>query len=108
MFLKGKNALVTGAAKRVGHAIALKLAQNGANILLHYRHSKNEALDALSEIRALGVEAYLFQADLSKDSEIRKMVSEIKAMRLTVDILVNSASLYYKTPKESLTEKDWD
>lgn len=108
MNLKGKTALVTGGAKRVGQAIALALAQNGANILLHFNTSKNEALETASKIKAFGVTCGLFQADLSKSGDIKRLTKEIYGKHSSVDILVNSASLFYKTPFEKVKESDWD
>ena len=108
MEIHGKTALVTGGAKRVGRSIALELAKKGAHILLHYRQSEKEARDTATEIQALGVSCSPVQADLSKASDILKMVSSIDKTSKTVDILVNSASLYYKTPIETVSEMDWD
>ena len=108
MEIRGKTALITGGAKRVGRVIALELAKKGAHILLHYRGSEKEAKETASEIKALGVPCSLLQADLAKASDIAKMVAEIDKTAKKVDILVNSASLYYKTPLETVSEKDWD
>jgi pteridine reductase len=107
MIIKGKTALVTGGAKRVGRVIALALAQKGAHILLHYRSSADEAEKTASEIRALGVQCTLLQADLSRSSDIEKMLQELRK-RTVPDILVNSASLYFKTPVATADEKHWD
>lgn len=108
MKIQGKNALVTGAARRVGREIALAFAKKGANILLHYRSSDKEALETAAVIRSLGVRCELFRADLSKTPEITKMAGEIDKKNLAVDILVNSASLFYKTPFRSVEETDFD
>ncbi len=107
MELTGKTALVTGASKRVGRAIALALAKKGAQLVLHYNTSKDEAQKTSAEIAALGVKCRMIQADLSKPADIEKMVSELKK-DAKIDILVNSASLYFKTPVESADEKQWD
>lgn len=107
MEIKGKTALVTGAAKRVGKEIALELARRGAAICLHYHKSEKEAHATAAEIRALGAECNLFQADLSNAADAVRMAKKINDVH-SIDILVNSASLYYKTPIESVTEKDWD
>ncbi len=104
MEIRGKTALVTGAAKRVGRAIALELAEKGAHILLHYRGSEKEAGETAAEVRKYGVSCSLVQADLARAADISKMVSGLK----DVDVLVNSASLYHKTPIEKVSEKDWD
>jgi len=108
MNLKGKTVLVTGAAKRVGREIALCFARAGAHVLVHYRSSKKEAERLVEEIRSLKVKCYLFQADLSKISEIKRMTAAIRKKIGTVDILVNSASLFYRTKFEATTERDWD
>jgi pteridine reductase len=108
MNLKGKTALVTGGAKRVGRGIALALAQNGSNILLHFNTSKNEALETAAEIRSFGVTCDLCQADLSKTSELRRMTNEIYSKHSSVEILVNSASIFYKTPLKDVSESAWD
>ena len=108
MNLKGKTALVTGGAKRIGREIALSLARKGAHIYLHYNTSRSEADGTASEIRSLGVECLLFQADLAKSSEIFRMVKEILAQSRPVDILINNASLFYKTPLKTVKESDWD
>lgn len=107
MELHGKTALVTGGAKRVGRAIALALASKGAKVILHFKSSLKEAQDTASEIKRLGTECHLVQADLNASASIQKMLSEIKKIN-PVDILVNSASLYFKTPVETATEAQFD
>jgi NAD(P)-dependent dehydrogenase (short-subunit alcohol dehydrogenase family) len=106
MEIKGRTALVTGAAQRIGRAIALGLARHGANIVLHYRSSEKEARQTASEITALGVACTPVQADLSKASDIARLAAGLD--KNPPDILVNSASLYYKTPVETAGEKEWD
>ncbi len=108
MLLKGRSALVTGAAKRVGKEIALELARSGCHILLHYHTSGFEAGKTSDEIRALGVGCDLFQADLSDSVSIAKMLEQIFQKKDAVDVLVNSASLFYKTPLKNAKESDWD
>ena len=108
MQINGKTALVTGAAKRVGRVIALELARKGCHVLLHYRNSKSEAEATAVEIRSKNANCHLFQADLGKNSNILNMVAAIFKKNLTVDFLINSASLFYKTPLDSVSEADWD
>ena len=108
MELHGKTALVTGGARRVGRSIALELAKKGAHILLHYHHSEKEARETASEIKALDVTCSLVQSDLSQAKEISKMLFEVDKSSKSVDILVNSASLFYKTPIDTVSETDWD
>jgi pteridine reductase len=106
--IKGKTALITGAAKRVGRIIALHLAEKGAGIILHYNHSKKEAEATRDEIKKFGVDCHLAQADLADTKQILKMTQEIYKNGRAVDILVNSASLFYKTPLKDVQESDWD
>ena len=108
MELTGKTALVTGGAKRIGRAIALELARKGAHILLHYHQSEKEAAQTAAEIKALGVSCYPLKANLSVTGEIIKMVAEAGKLTKNIDILVNSASAYFKTPVEIVSETDWD
>ncbi len=108
MEIKGKMALVTGGAKRVGRAIALELAKKGADILLHYHRSEKEALETCAEIKSFGVACFLVQANLSHSEEILKMTAEAEKISNNIDILVNSASLFYKTPIDTVSETDWD
>jgi pteridine reductase len=108
MELSGKTALVTGAAKRVGREIALELARRGADLIVHYRGSRAEAESAAAEIRALGRRAETFQADLASVPDIERLARALENRAGHLDILVNSASLFFKTPVESAAEKDWD
>ena len=80
MDIRGKTALVTGAAKRVGRVIALGLAQKGADIVLHYYLSKDDALKTQKEIKALGVHCHLAQANLSETGHILGMTRELSTM----------------------------
>lgn len=108
MDIQGKTALVTGAARRVGKSIALELARQGAQIVLHYHHSKDDALAAQKEIKALGVHCHLLQADLTKPEHVAGMARELDKTGIAVDILVNSASIFEKTPLETVSEAAWD
>lgn len=108
MTLQNRTALVTGAAKRVGREIALTLARKGVNILLHFNHSADEAEKTAVEIRALGVFCDTVKADLSRAADIEKLCAWVRHVGKPVDILVNSASVFYKTPADTVSEKDWD
>ncbi len=108
MEIQGKTALVTGAAKRVGRVIALQLAQKGADIVLHYHNSKEEALSTQKEIKAIGVHCHLVQADLAHAQPIHHMTQDLEKNKIKIDILINSASIFYKTPLPTVSEADWD
>lgn len=98
METKSKTALVTGGAHRVGKAITLALARAGANVVINY-HTSSEAAEATaSEARALGVGALPIQADVSNRQQVEAMVEAAKTHFGTVDILINSASRFEKTP----------
>ncbi len=102
-------AIVTGAGRRLGKAIAIDLAKNGFDIVIHYNSSESGAIDASNIIQKLGRKAYLFQADLTKVSEIEKMFKKIKEIFKTAKILVNNAAIF--PPKKKLnevTENDWN
>jgi pteridine reductase len=108
MELKGKVALVTGAARRIGRAIALELAAHGATVAAHYRSSQAEADAVVAEIAAQAGKAQTFRANFEHVAEIEQMVSEILGSFGRIDILVNSASVFAPTPLAEITERDWD
>jgi NAD(P)-dependent dehydrogenase (short-subunit alcohol dehydrogenase family) len=108
MELTCKVALVTGAARRLGRAIALELARAGANIMLHYHRSSEEATRTRDEIIALGRQAELFQADLADPRQIERLVIAVGKSFGRLDVLVNNAALYDRTPIETLTAEQWD
>lgn len=104
--VKGKWALVTGANRGVGYRIAKFMASQGCNLILHSR-SLDHTAAVLSEVKALGVEAYDVAAELSDPAQVQKMIDEINARGKPVDILFNDAAVqiayrvdYYKTPVE--------
>jgi NAD(P)-dependent dehydrogenase (short-subunit alcohol dehydrogenase family) len=106
--LEGKTALVTGAGVRVGRAIALALAQAGANILVHYNSSSRESDEVAAEILAMDRGVDTIRGDLSDPDQIALMLSELDRHEIGVDILVNSAAVYYPTPLAEVTAEMWD
>lgn len=112
MELKGKTVLITGAARRIGREIALTLARQGASIVIHYRDSRKEALSLQKEIQGLGAKAFLVSADFSSGQDVSSTVAvfleEVYAKCRRVDVLVNNASVFYPTPLEKISEKNWD
>lgn len=101
--MQGKVVLVTGAARRIGRAIALDLASHGAQVAVHYRSSKEEARATANEVN--GKE---FQADLSDVSQITRLFDQVHQRFGRLDCLVNNAALYFKTPLLEATEQEWD
>ncbi|HXW84000.1 MAG TPA: SDR family oxidoreductase [Candidatus Binataceae bacterium] len=108
MDLKNKVALVTGAGRRVGRAIALALSERGANLAIHYLTSAQGAAALVKEIESRGGKAASFRANLEKVAEIDAMCAAVLAKFGRVDVLVNSASVFFRKPLEELTERDWD
>lgn len=107
--IRGKWALVTGASRGIGRLAALKLAEQGCNIVAQSRDlTHTESL--LSELKAMGVQAYAVSAELSKVEEIQRMLQEIDINGTQIDIVLNNAAVqiayrkdYYKTPVEDYT-----
>jgi NAD(P)-dependent dehydrogenase (short-subunit alcohol dehydrogenase family) len=108
MDLQGKIALVTGAAHRVGKALALALAQQGMHVIVHYGGSVDAAQQTAEEIRNLGVDALPFQADLHDASQIELMFRAVADRFGRLDVLVNSASSFAKQPFDEVTPADFD
>jgi len=106
--LRGRWALVTGGARRVGHAIVRILAKAGANVLVHHHTSVQAAEDAVREVQGLGSEAIAVRADLGDPRAVQALADECEARTGGVSILVNNASNYLRTPWASLDETDWD
>ncbi len=108
MKLQGKVALVTGAAHRVGKAIALALAQEGADIVVHYGGSESAARETASEIEAMGRRVLLHQADMGSWDAVTALGNAALAHFGTVDILINSAATFVPNDYFSTTEADFD
>ena len=101
--LNGNVALVTGAARRLGRASALALAQNGASIVIHYRSSMTQAESLLEEVRKSGADGWLIQADLSDSRECESLFAQAIQSAGKIDVLINSASIF---PEGSLFESE--
>lgn len=108
MNLEGKVALVTGGAHRVGKAIALALAGEGAHVLVHYGGSEDAAAQTVEEIAALGVISVKAQADLSQPGDIERLFTAARAHFGRLDVLVNSAASFLKKDFFETTLDDWD
>jgi len=103
-----KNVLVTGAAKRLGRAIALDLAAHGWNIAIHYNSSEGDAGSAAEAVRALGVKTATLKCDLSKESETTTLVDRAAKELGPLTALINSASLFENDDWQSASRKTWD
>jgi NAD(P)-dependent dehydrogenase (short-subunit alcohol dehydrogenase family) len=103
-----KTALVTGAGKRLGRAIALDLAADGWNVVIHYNSSEDEADSAAQAVRAFGMEAATVRCDLSKEADTRTLIDRAAAELGPLTALVNSASLFEDDAWNTVTRKSWD
>src|SRR5271156_2242794 len=92
--LSGKTVLVTGAAKRLGRAIALAAAHNGADVAITYRESAREARAVIEELALLGVEALAARCDVTDEKSVRETIKEVARELGGIDVLVNNAANY--------------
>jgi pteridine reductase len=106
--LSGRVALVTGAGKRLGRAVALRLASEGADVAVHYRGSDAEAREVVGEIEKLGRRAEAMGAELTSVEEIRALVQRVAHEFGRIDVLVNSAANFLPSSVISTTEEIWD
>lgn len=106
--LQGRVALVTGAGKRIGRAVALRLASEGAEVAVHYGKSEAEAREVVAQIQKLGGRAISLKADLTDIAEIQSLVPGIEKEFGRLDILVNNAANFIETRFAGITEAIWD
>lgn len=107
MKLSGTVALVTGAAKRVGRAISLELAQAGCDVAIHYHRSKSEADELAEEVRTLGRRALLVSADLNEPGSPAAIISRVIDGLGRLDVLVNNASAFRGPVPDTVESFDW-
>ena len=103
---KGRTALVTGGARRVGRAIALELSQLGVDVVIHYSESKDDAEDTVQKIRANGVKGHALQGDLKNFEESEGLLYRSVELLGPIDFLINNASNYFESTLETITPKD--
>jgi len=106
--LNGKVALVTGGSRGIGAAIALSLAEAGADIAINFRARSADANEVCVAIRKAGRRALALQADISKSGEVSGMVAQIERELGPVNILVNNAGMARQINLENIAEADWD
>jgi 3-oxoacyl-[acyl-carrier protein] reductase/pteridine reductase len=106
--LAGKTALVTGAARRIGRAIALRLAASGANVAITYRGSQADAEETVRAIAAFGVDAFAARTDLNDPQSIQQSVAAVLKEFGRLDILVNNAGVFESAVLEEITVERWD
>ena len=111
MSFKGKKALITGSSRGIGRGIALKLAEKGAQVAVHYYRNQEAAKATLQKIRDLGSNGFLVQADVCQPDEVRRIFQQVKSEFGSLDIFVSNArteaSTFYQAPMEITLDK-WD
>ena len=105
--LQGKVALVTGAARGIGRAIAIELANRGASVAINFRSSLSEAETLREQLRETGISANIYQGDLSSNTEARRVVKDVIDFYKQVDILVNNAAITRDKSLRKLTDAEW-
>ena len=106
--LKGKTALITGASRGIGKAIALALAKEGCNIIINdIEPAMEEAKKTVEEIKELGVNSEAFAADVSKYEDVEKMVNALKEKFPKIDILINNAGITKDRTLKKMTKEEW-
>lgn len=108
MDIKNKVALVTGGAHRVGKAITLMLAKAGANVVINYHTSATQAEATAEEVRAVGAKPLIIQADIANYQQVKAMAGQVKIWFGGIDILVNSADRWEKSPFPSEDIGPWE
>jgi pteridine reductase len=106
--LNGRVAVVTGSARRIGRAVAMCLAEEGADIVIHYRSSAQDAQSTVAEIEKLGRRSHAISADLNRVADIKRLFDEAAKQFGRLDILVNSAGNFLPSSIVSTTEEVWD
>lgn len=103
-----KTALVTGASRGIGRAIALRLARAGANVVVNYNTRADAAEEVAAHIRQAGAEALVLQADVASSADVERLVAATLEKFKRVDVLVNNAGVTRDTLLMRMSEDDWD
>src|ERR1700722_4234810 len=106
--LEGKVALITGSGRNIGRATALKLAREGAHVIVTARSNREDADSVVRELRDLGVKALAVLADMAKKDEVEALAAKALAEFGRVDILINNAAIRPHKPFRELTDADWE
>lgn len=111
MSLKGKHALITGSSRGIGRGIALKLAEHGVNVAVHYYQNEAAAADTLKQVRERGADGFIVQADVLRAEEIARTLADVKREFGSLDIFIANArpeaSAFFYAPMD-ITPEQWD
>jgi 3-oxoacyl-[acyl-carrier protein] reductase len=105
--LDGKHALVTGASRGIGRAVAYALGRAGAAVSLNYHRRSDEAEAVKRELEAIGAQAMIAQADVSRRDEVERLIDETRRALGPIDILINNAGIAAPATIDRVTEEDW-
>lgn len=108
MRLDHRTVFITGGAKRIGSHLARALAQRGANLVINYRYSNADAQAVVRELQKIGVDAVAVPGDVSNAADVQRMTASALERFGRIDVLINNAAVYFKTPFAHLTESEWD
>ncbi len=108
MRLGGMNALVTGSARGIGKAISLRFAEEGANVVINYVQTEEEASEVVRAVCAHGVKSFAVRADVGVSEDVRRLVAEALQQFGTIDILVNNAGRGLTKPFHTIKEEEWE
>ncbi len=106
--LSGKTALITGASRGIGKAIAVAIARAGADVAVNYQSREEQARETVAEIERLGRRAVVVQADVSISADVARLVRVVESQLGPVGILVNNAGVTRPQPIDEISEQDWD
>jgi len=106
--LRGKTALITGGARRLGRASALALAEAGADVVITFLHSAREAQHTVIDVSSFGVRAVALSCDITDEKSVKAAIKEVRKEMGALDILVNNAATYETVAFEKLSLKQWD
>lgn len=108
MTLKGKNALVTGGSRGIGRAIAMKLSEEGTNVIITYINNEKKARNVVKEIEKNGAKGLAIKVDISSEEDVNNMMEKIKKKFNSIDILINNAGVTKDNLLIRMKTEDWD
>ncbi len=106
--MKGKHALVTGASRGIGRAIALELGRQGVHVAVNYSGNEAKAEEVVAELKAMGVEAFAVKCDVSQSEDVQAMIKHVLDTFGSVEILINNAGITRDNLLMRMKEEDWD
>jgi 3-oxoacyl-[acyl-carrier protein] reductase len=106
--LEGRIALVTGASRGIGRAVAVALASRGADVAVNYRRNESDALEVCAQIRGMGRRAVTIQGDVAVASNVSRIVEQVHRELGPITILVNNAGIGTVRTIDNISERDWD